>query len=470
MRPRRKGKQTASDGATPGAPTPTEQARERSPEPTAGEPAASEHTPGATVPDGAKSSDGSAAQPAKPVNSKPTARVRNRLIVAVAVVAAAIAGAGAPAVVAASGQLSDAQDLVTLAERTQQAVSLSHSLADERDEVTSYIAAGRPKGGKGLSESRSARVDRQIDELRSADAPAGLRRDLADIAAVRRAALTGKSSALEAHTAYSDVITGLHALTRELAEQTRPARAPAAMRSPTSTTPSSRPPPPAACSSPPSPSPAPRRPAPPSTRSPACPPRWSTSPPPAPGPATPSAPPPSAPTSASRPPSPTSGHGHGRARATYDSTVTGTEVTTAEKYLSRPHRPAHALRRPSSRYDQQEDRRRALRPHRDDARRRVLAHVKRTKDLASCATTTSRPWRSASRSSASRCSSRSASHGHGPHAHPPARRPAPRLRPPRHRARAARNRSASRAATTSSPRSYGPSTRCTATRPPSPSG
>ncbi|MCX4669913.1 nitrate- and nitrite sensing domain-containing protein [Streptomyces sp. NBC_01381] len=212
----------ASDGATPGATTPTEQARERSPEPTAGEPAASEQTPGATVPDGAKSADGSAAQPAKPVNSKPTARVRNRLIVAVAVVAAAIAGAGAPAVVAASGQLSDAQELVTLAERTQQAVSLSHSLADERDEVTSYIAAGRPKGGKGLSESRSARVDRQIDELRSADAPAGLRRDLADIAAVRRAALTGKSSALEAHTAYSDVITELHALTRELAEQTPP--------------------------------------------------------------------------------------------------------------------------------------------------------------------------------------------------------------------------------------------------------
>ncbi|MEV0318603.1 nitrate- and nitrite sensing domain-containing protein [Streptomyces sp. NPDC050659] len=142
-------------------------------------------------------------------------------MVAVAVVAAAIAGAGAPAIVAASGQLSDAQRLVTLAERTQEAVSLGHSLADERDEVTSYIAAGRPRG-KGLSESRSARVDRQIDELRTADAPAALRKDLADIASVRRAALTGKSTALEAHTAYSDVITELHTLTRELAEQTPP--------------------------------------------------------------------------------------------------------------------------------------------------------------------------------------------------------------------------------------------------------
>ncbi|MBM7172542.1 sensor histidine kinase [Streptomyces sp. G44] len=135
--------------------------------------------------------------------------------------APASAGGGAPAVLAASGRLSDPQSLVTLAEQTQQAVSLSHSLADERDEVTSFIAAGRP-GGKGLSESRSARVDRQIDELRGADAPAGLRDDLADVAAVRRAALTGKSTALEAHEAYTKVITELHGLTRDLAERLPP--------------------------------------------------------------------------------------------------------------------------------------------------------------------------------------------------------------------------------------------------------
>ncbi|MER5180510.1 nitrate- and nitrite sensing domain-containing protein [Streptomyces sp. NPDC002896] len=148
------------------------------------------------------------------------ARVRNRLIVAVAVVAAAIAGAGAPAVVAASGQLNDSQRLVTLSEQTQQALTLAHSLADERDEVTSYIAGGRPKG-KGLSEQRSARVDRQADELRT-DAPAALLRDIKDIAAVRRAALTGKSTALEAHVAYSEVIAELHALAEELADQLPP--------------------------------------------------------------------------------------------------------------------------------------------------------------------------------------------------------------------------------------------------------
>ncbi|WP_425264429.1 nitrate- and nitrite sensing domain-containing protein [Streptomyces atriruber] len=226
MRPRRKGKQTTPEGATPGATTPTEHAPER----TATDASSGTGSPGAGAgavaagADSPGSKTGASAAPdasAPPVNKAPTARVRNRLIVAVAVVAAAIAGAGAPAVVAASGDLNDTQSLVTLAEQTQQAVSLGHSLADERDEVTTFIASGRPQG-KGLSESRSARVDRQIDELRGADAPAGLRADLADIAAVRRAALTGKSTALEAHEAYTKVITELHGLTRELAEQLPP--------------------------------------------------------------------------------------------------------------------------------------------------------------------------------------------------------------------------------------------------------
>lgn len=152
---------------------------------------------------------------------RPT-HVRNRLIVAVAVVAAAIAGAGAPSVLAASGQLHDSQELVTLAEQTQDALVLAHSLADERDDVTSYIAAGRPKS-KAPSEQRSARVDRQVEELRAdTDTPASLRSDLDGIAAVRRAALTGKSSALEAHQAYSTAITELHGLAEQLAQRTPP--------------------------------------------------------------------------------------------------------------------------------------------------------------------------------------------------------------------------------------------------------
>ncbi|QCR49509.1 histidine kinase [Streptomyces sp. SGAir0924] len=171
-----------------------------------------ERTPGTSTP----------APPAVPVGKGRPTHVRNRLIVAVAVVAAAVAGAGAPSIVAASGQLHDSQELVTLAEQTQGALTLAHSLADERDEVTPYIAAGRPKS-KAPSEQRSARVDRQVEELRAdPDTPASLREDLDAVAALRRAALTGKSTALEAHEAYSEAIAELHALAEDLAERMPP--------------------------------------------------------------------------------------------------------------------------------------------------------------------------------------------------------------------------------------------------------
>ncbi|MFI9468399.1 nitrate- and nitrite sensing domain-containing protein [Streptomyces sp. NPDC052492] len=152
---------------------------------------------------------------------RPT-HVRNRLVVAVAVVAAAIAGAGAPSVLAASQQLKDAQELVTLAERTEDALALAHSLADERDEVVPYIAAGRPKS-KAPSEEHSARVDRQVEELRAdSDTSTALREELDAVATVRRAALTGRSSALEAHQAYSTAISQLHRLAARLADETPP--------------------------------------------------------------------------------------------------------------------------------------------------------------------------------------------------------------------------------------------------------
>ncbi len=152
---------------------------------------------------------------------RPT-HVRNRLVVAVAVVAAAIAGAGAPSVLAASQQLHDSQELVTLAERTQDALTLAHSLADERDEVVPYIAAGRPKS-KAPSEEHSARVDRQVEELRADEETSqALRDELDAVAAVRRAALTGKSGPLEAHQAYSDAVSQLHKLAARLADATPP--------------------------------------------------------------------------------------------------------------------------------------------------------------------------------------------------------------------------------------------------------
>ncbi|MFE7174355.1 nitrate- and nitrite sensing domain-containing protein [Streptomyces sp. NPDC057616] len=152
---------------------------------------------------------------------RPT-HVRNRLVVAVAVVAAAIAGAGLPSVFAASGQLSDSQDLVTLAGQTQNALVLAHSLADERDEVTSYIAAGRPKS-KAPGEQASARVDRQVEELlNDPDISSSLRGDLDGIAALRRSALTGQSSALQAHGEYTAAITELHRLAEQLADRMPP--------------------------------------------------------------------------------------------------------------------------------------------------------------------------------------------------------------------------------------------------------
>jgi signal transduction histidine kinase len=162
------------------------------------------------------------AQQAPTVGTGRKAHVRNRLIIAVAVVAAAIAGAGSPSVLAASEQLHATQSLVTLAEQTQETLTLAHALADERDEVTAYIAAGRPKSA-APDEARADRVDRQVAELSAdTDTSTALREDIRSIAAVRKAALSGKSTALEAHQAYSAVVTELHALAEELAQQLPP--------------------------------------------------------------------------------------------------------------------------------------------------------------------------------------------------------------------------------------------------------
>lgn len=157
-----------------------------------------------------------------PVGKGRPTHVRNRLIVAVAVVAAAIAGAGAPSVLAASGQLKDSQDLVTLAEQSQDALALAQSLADERDEVTTYVAAGRVRS-KAPSAQSSARVDRQASELiTGTDVSAALRKALDALPSVRQSALTGKSTPLQAHQGYSQVIAALHVLVDRLAEQMPP--------------------------------------------------------------------------------------------------------------------------------------------------------------------------------------------------------------------------------------------------------
>lgn len=179
--------------------------------------------------------DGSGATPPVPGADKRTVRVRSRLVAGVAVVGVIVIAAGAPAVLGASADLSESQRLVTLAELNQQAVTLGHSLADERDAITAYIADGRVEEGDDSDgaknrTARTTRVDQQIDEIHEA-ASATLRRDLSTVVSLRRSALTGKGSALEAHQAYSDIIAKLHGIAAELAEKTPP-RAADATRAP----------------------------------------------------------------------------------------------------------------------------------------------------------------------------------------------------------------------------------------------
>ncbi|NDZ81778.1 HAMP domain-containing protein [Streptomyces sp. SID10853] len=149
-----------------------------------------------------------------------TTRVRRRLVAGVAVVGLAVLAASAPSVYGAPAELTDAQHLVTLSNLDQQTVSLAHDLADERDDVTVYIAGGRAKKDK-LAADRATRVDSDIEEIGTA-APAALRHDLATLPSVRRTALTGKSTALEANKAYSDLIDKVQQTSAQLADRTPP--------------------------------------------------------------------------------------------------------------------------------------------------------------------------------------------------------------------------------------------------------
>ncbi|WFB07441.1 nitrate- and nitrite sensing domain-containing protein [Streptomyces sp. LX-29] len=145
--------------------------------------------------------------------------MRNRLVISVAVVAVAVAAAGAPAVLAAVDDTHDSQRLVELAESNRAAVALAHALADERDAMTEFVAAGRSTAsGAGVSESQRARVDRQVAEVRP-DAPAALRGLLDDLPETRQQALTGRGSALQVFEDYTETVQALHALADSLARR-----------------------------------------------------------------------------------------------------------------------------------------------------------------------------------------------------------------------------------------------------------
>ncbi|MET8680412.1 nitrate- and nitrite sensing domain-containing protein [Streptomyces sp. NPDC004647] len=152
-----------------------------------------------------------------------TTQVRNRLVAAVAVVGVAVLAAGAPGIATGSRDLSESQRLVSLSELNGQAVGLAHSLADERDTMTEFVAAGRTtaSGAAGVSESRRARVDRQVSEIR-AEAPAGLKRALAELPKMRQEALSGRGRAADTFQSYTEAVRTLHAVSADLGRRIPP--------------------------------------------------------------------------------------------------------------------------------------------------------------------------------------------------------------------------------------------------------
>ena len=156
--------------------------------------------------------------PAQPPRGRP-ARVRNRLTASVALVSVAVLVAGAPAVLGAFDDATEAQKLVDLAEANRGTVALAHSLADERDAMTAFVAAGRTTAaGGGVSENQRARVDRQVQEVRG-QVPAALAALLDTLPEIRQRALTGKGSSLDVFDAYTEAVQALNRVADTLARK-----------------------------------------------------------------------------------------------------------------------------------------------------------------------------------------------------------------------------------------------------------
>lgn len=179
------------------------------------------------------------------------ARVRNRLVGAVAVVAAAVLGSGVPGLTATADDANHSQQLVDLAELNAQAIALAHSLADERDGMTAYVATGhgsRTAAGpvnsavNGARAARTndaaalraqrARVDRQIGELRSEAQDASgdtavykaAAKLLGTLPHIRQKVLSAGGSAEQTYNAYTETIQALGAISDDIAREL-PARA-----------------------------------------------------------------------------------------------------------------------------------------------------------------------------------------------------------------------------------------------------
>ncbi|WP_431950966.1 sensor histidine kinase [Actinacidiphila sp. bgisy167] len=166
-----------------------------------------------------------------------TKRVRQRLLVALLICAVTVLAASAPGVAAGVRDLAESQRLVGMARLGTQAVALSHALADERDAMTAFVAGDRSaEDGTGVPASRRERVDRQVAEVLAAvadadtddapalaDATAEVVRQLGELPALRRKADAGPGSAEAVVAAYDPVIRALNGVTGAVA-RSLPAR------------------------------------------------------------------------------------------------------------------------------------------------------------------------------------------------------------------------------------------------------
>ncbi|MCZ4123263.1 sensor histidine kinase [Streptomyces sp. H39-S7] len=148
--------------------------------------------------------------------------MRSRLLAALLICAVIVPAAAAPGVAVAVRDVSDAQDEVTAAELAIRAVSLAHSLADERDDMAAFVAGGRSTapgtGAPGLSESQRNRVDRQAQGLSAdEDAATELREVLATIPQIRQDALTGTGTPQAVVAAYTPLLDALGRVTGPVA-------------------------------------------------------------------------------------------------------------------------------------------------------------------------------------------------------------------------------------------------------------
>ncbi|MGW5350162.1 nitrate- and nitrite sensing domain-containing protein [Streptomyces sp. NPDC004031] len=137
-------------------------------------------------------------------------RVRQRMLAALLVCAGTVLAAAAPGVALGVGDLTSAQDGAAAARLAQRTTVLAQDLGDERDDVASLVAAGRP--GAAVPAQDGTRTDRQVRDVLGAGPDRELRAALGTLPGVRRAALgaAGGGAGVQAVvTAYQPLLDAL---------------------------------------------------------------------------------------------------------------------------------------------------------------------------------------------------------------------------------------------------------------------